>query len=177
MTTSEQMEEEAAILHEQEEREQPTAGPSFLPQRNPSPSLPVESRPGPSRPRKQPGQATHRHLPKTAYGSIEYPGPVSHASAIMNLTSQEDIDNCFNTSTGTNSLLELHYRKDKMGAPVRGYRVASQKLLVKVVKRKRKDGEGGVFTTEVVGPVNHTVRFRCESPALVLVLGLNDSYG
>jgi general transcription factor 3C polypeptide 5 (transcription factor C subunit 1) len=60
--------------------------------------------------------------------------------------------------------LEVHYRKDKMGAPVRGYRVSSQKLLVKVVKRKRKDGKGGVFTTEVIGPINQTVRFRCRSP-------------
>lgn len=144
--------------------EQPTAGPSRSPTQNLEYHLPQNpaERPGPSRPRKQPGLATHRHLPKTAYGSIEYPGPVSHAAAITDTTSQEEIDTCFNTSSGTNALLEVHYRKDKMGAPVRGYRVASQKLLVKVVKRRRKDGQGGVFTTEVVGPVNHTVRFRCE---------------
>ena len=154
------------VSHGYEASEQPTAGPSRPPTQNSEsylPQNPVE-RPGPSRPRKQPGSATHRHLPKTAYGSIEYPGPVSHAAAITDLTSQAEIDTCFNTSSGTNALLEVHYRKDKMGAPVRGYRVASQKLLVKVVKRRRKDGEGGVFTTEVVGPVNHTVRFRCKFP-------------
>lgn len=154
-------------MNRYESSEQPFAGPSRPPAQNPEPRFPQNpvERPGPSRPRKQPGLATHRHLPKTAYGSIEYPGPVSHAAAIMDLTSQEEIDTCFNTSSGTNALLEVHYRKDKMGAPVRGYRVASQKLLVKVVKRRRKDGQGGVFTTEVVGPVNHTVRFRCECPS------------
>ena len=154
-------------MQDGQERDQPTAGPSQLPSQNesalpPTAYIPAESRPGPSRPRKQAGQAAHRHLPKTAYGSIEYPGPVSHVSAITNLTSQEEIDTCFNTSSGSNPLLEIHYRKDKTGAPARGYRVNSQKLLVKVVKRKRKDGEGGVFTTEVVGPINHTVRFRCK---------------
>jgi hypothetical protein len=136
----------------------PIAGPSRT-----SPPPTTEQRPTTSR-RKQPGLATYRHLPKTAYGSIEYPGPVSHASAITDLTSQDDIDTCFNAPSGDNSLLEVHYRKDKMGAPVRGYRVSSQKLLVKVVKRKRKDGKGGVFTTEVIGPINQTVRFRCRSP-------------
>jgi len=160
-------EDPSTMAHGYDTTEQPTAGPSRLPAHNSEyhlPQNPVE-RPGPSRPRKQPGLATHRHLPKTAYGSIEYPGPVSHAAAITDLTSQEEIDTCFNTSSGTNALLEVHYRKDKMGAPVRGYRVPSQKLLVKVVKKRSKDGEGGVFTTEVVGPVNHTVRFRCECPS------------
>jgi hypothetical protein len=138
----------------------PVAGPSRI-----SPPPTTEQRATTSR-RKQPGLATYRHLPKTAYGSIEYPGPVSHASAITGLASQDDIDTCFNAPSGDNSLLEVHYRKDKMGAPVRGYRVSSQKLLVKVVKRKRKDGKGGVFTTEVVGPINQTVRFRCKFPFL-----------
>jgi hypothetical protein len=167
MSATRAVEQVSNGVHGYEAPEQPSAGPSRSPVQNLEshlPQNPVE-RPGPSRPRKQPGLATHRHLPKTAYGSIEYPGPVSHAAAITDLTSQEEIDTCFNTSSGTNALLEVHYRKDKMGAPVRGYRVASQKLLVKVVKRRRKDGEGGVFTTEVVGPVNHTVRFRCECPS------------
>jgi hypothetical protein len=167
MSATEPAQDIPEAMHGYEATDQPSAGPSRSPTQNLEshhPHNPVE-RPGPSRPRKQPGLATHRHLPKTAYGSIEYPGPVSHAAAITDLTSQEEIDTCFNTSSGTNSLLEVHYRKDKMGAPARGYRVASQKLLVKVVKRRRKDGEGGVFTTEVVGPVNHTVRFRCECPA------------
>jgi general transcription factor 3C polypeptide 5 (transcription factor C subunit 1) len=98
----------------------------------------------------------------------------------------------------------MNYRADQLGAPIRGYRVGSQKLLVKVVKKRRrlreagqsrgegsssanrveadqrtgqsgeaigsdssgkgkgKDAGGGVFTTEVVGAVTQTVRFRCE---------------
>lgn len=142
------------------ERTRETASPVAGPSRISHPPT-TEQRPTTSR-RKQAGLATYRHLPKTAYGSIEYPGPVSHASAITDLSSQDDIDTCFNAPSGDNSLLEIHYRKDRMGAPVRGYRVSSQKLLVKVVKRKRKDGKGGVFTTEVVGPINQTVRFRCK---------------
>jgi general transcription factor 3C polypeptide 5 (transcription factor C subunit 1) len=106
--------------------------------------------------------APHRHFPKTAYGSIEYPGPVSAPSAILQLTSQEEINTCFNATANDNALLEINYRADKTGGPARGYRVPTQKLLVKVVKRRRKGGEGGVFTSEVVGPVSQTVRFRCE---------------
>lgn len=147
----------------------PVAGPSRI-----SPPPTTEQRPTTSR-RKQAGLATHRHLPKTAYGSIEYPGPVSHASAITDLSSQDDIDTCFNAPSGDNSLLEIHYRKDRMGAPVRGYRVSSQKLLVKVVKRKRKDGKGGVFTTEVVGPINQTVRFRCKFSSSLFPLASSGS--
>lgn len=123
--------------------EQPVAGPSRSPQKRPA------------------NIAPHRHLPKTAYASIEYPGPVSAPSAILHLASQDEINACFNAPSGENPLLEINYRADKSGGPVRGYRVPSQKLLVKVVKRRRKGGEGGVFTSEVVGPVNQTVRFRC----------------
>lgn len=125
-------------------REQPVAGPSRSPQK------------------RQPSIAPHRHLPKAAYGSIEYPGPVSAPTAILQLTSQEEINACFNATSSDNPLLEMNYRADGTGTPVRGYRVPSQKMLVKVVKRKRKGGEGGVFTSEIVGPVNQTVRFRCE---------------
>ena len=159
MSIQEMDRELGSPIREQSARETtfPVAGPSRI-----SPPPTTEQRPTTSR-RKQAGLATYRHLPKTAYGSIEYPGPVSHASAITDLSSQDDIDTCFNAPSGDNSLLESHYRKDRMGAPVRGYRVSSQKLLVKVVKRKRKDGKGGVFTTEVVGPINQTVRFRCKS--------------
>lgn len=119
---------------------------------------------GPSRmsPSRPPNVAPHRHLPKTAYGSIEYLGPVSHPSAILQLASQGDINDCFNSPSSDNPLLEIKYRTDNSGGPIRGYRVPSQKLLVKVVKRKRKNGRGGVFTSEVLGPVSQTVRFRCK---------------
>lgn len=149
----------------QDTDEQPTAGPSRL---SPSPPNPPVEKVDPIRPariarNKQPGIAPHRHLPKTAYGAIEYLGPVSHAGAILDLASQEEIDGCFNAPARENPLLELHLRKDKKGVPVKGYRIPTQKLLVKVVKRKRKDGKGGIFTSEVVGPVTQTVRYRCTS--------------
>jgi general transcription factor 3C polypeptide 5 (transcription factor C subunit 1) len=88
---------------------------------------------------------------------------MSNAETITTLATQDEIDDCFNHPAGANSELEIHYRTDRTGTPVKGYRIGTQKLLVKVVKRRRKDGKGGVFTTEVVGPISQTVRFRCES--------------
>lgn len=85
--------------------------------------------------------APHRHLPKVAYASIEYPGPVSSPSAILKLVSASDINDCFNTPLVDNPVLELNYRADQLGAPVRGYRVGSQKLLVRVIKRRRRRKE------------------------------------
>jgi hypothetical protein len=145
---------------EQDGDQQPTAGPSRL---TLSPPALEPVRPARLARNKQPGIAPHRHLPKTAFGSIEYPGPVSHAAAVLDLASQEDVDSCFNAPAKENPLLELHLRKDNMGVPIKGYRIPSQKLLVKVVKRKKKDGTGGIFTSEVVGPITQTVRYRCKS--------------
>lgn len=141
------------------------AGPSMPAPENPAQASTdrVQPEAGPSRliPSRPPNVAPHRHLPKTAYGAIEYPGPVSHPAAILQLTSQREINDCFNSPGSDNSLLEIKYKSDQSGGPIRGYRVPSQKLLIKVVKRRRKGGDGGVFTSEVMGPVNQTVRFRC----------------
>ncbi|EIW69414.1 hypothetical protein TREMEDRAFT_68676 [Tremella mesenterica DSM 1558] len=121
--------------------------------------------------------APSRHLPQQAFASIEYPGPVSHPSAILNLVSQDDINECFNAPITEGNILEMSYRPgDRSCVPVRGNKVPSQKLLLKIVKRhRRKEEEGhvsrrrgkeregaeeGVFTAEIVGPVNQTVRFR-----------------
>ena len=73
-------------------------------------------------------------------------------------------------------------RDDRNGVPLRGMRVPSQKLLLKICKKRRKTadsmdidrdlprgGKGkardmsdveGVFTAEIVGPLTQTVRFR-----------------
>lgn len=73
-------------------------------------------------------------------------------------------------------MLEMKYGGgDRDGIPVRGLRVASQKLLLKVTKRRRREdqigkgkgkaidgGEQGVFTAEIIGPITQTVRFRGE---------------
>lgn len=57
----------------------------------------------------------------------------------------------------------MKYRpEERSSVPVRGTRVQSQKVLVKVTKRRRKGQDRGVFTSEIVGSVPQTVRFRCE---------------
>ena len=121
--------------------------------------------------------APTKTYPKQSYASIEYPGPVSQAEAILKVVSQSDISECFN-STGTTieqKTLEMRYKEGDLYAnPVRGLRVPSQKLLLKVTKRRRRardqggvekgkerDGAGeGVFTAEIMGPLTQTVRFR-----------------
>ena len=120
--------------------------------------------------------APFRSFPRTAFASVEYPGPVSHPSALLRVCAQDEINECFNALVSDPKFLEMRYGgDDRNGVPVRGLRVPSQKLLLKVVRRKRteeskekgkqKDMEGtekGVFRSEVVGPITQTVRFRCE---------------
>lgn len=112
----------------------------------------------------------HR-LPKQPYTAIEYPGPVSHPAAILACASQDDINTCFNAPPASPAALELRFRGDAPGPPLRGYRIPSQKLLLKVARRRRRPtataaaAEQGVFTAEMVGTVNHTVRFVCKLPA------------
>ena len=127
--------------------------------------------------------APFRSFPKATYASLEYPSTVSHPAAILRLVSQEDIDECFNAPTTAAPQLEIRYGSTgRAGVPVRGARVPSQKLLLKLTRRRRRryedeDGEGddgmggrleqtrpgaeeGIFTSEVVGPITQTVRFR-----------------
>ncbi|KIR59944.1 general transcription factor 3C polypeptide 5 (transcription factor C subunit 1) [Cryptococcus bacillisporus CA1873] len=106
------------------------------------------------------------HLPKQPYTAIEYPGPVSHPAAILAYASQHDINACFNAPPPHPADLQLRFRGDAPGPPLRGYCIPSQKLLMKIVKRRRKPAAAthhhagqGVFRAEMVGTVNHTVRF------------------
>lgn len=116
-------------------------------------------------------KAPHRHLPRATFGSIEYPGPVSHHSALLKVVHQDDIDECFNApaTQKPQPQLELNYRPhDRSSIPVRGHRVSTAKMLVRVKRRRRRDAEDsdaeaedqGVFTADVVGTIPHTVRFR-----------------
>ncbi|WVO20802.1 uncharacterized protein IAS62_002102 [Cryptococcus decagattii] len=108
-------------------------------------------------------------LPKQPYTAIEYPGPVSDPAAILAYASQHDINACFNAPPAHPADLQLRFRADAPGPPLRGYRIPSQKLLLKILKRRKKqkpdaathhhDPDQGVFTAEMVGTVNHTVRF------------------
>ena len=127
--------------------------------------------------------APFRYYPKQALVSVEYPGPVSHPSALLKVITQNSINECFNAPIAEQRILEMSYKRDdRNGVPVKGMRVPSQKLLLKICKKRRKrtdamdiDGDAprggkgktrdmsgveGVFTAEIVGPLTQTVRFR-----------------
>jgi general transcription factor 3C polypeptide 5 (transcription factor C subunit 1) len=131
--------------------------------------------------------APYKSIPKAAFASIEYPSTVSHPAAILRLVNQEDINECFNAPSNEPAILEMRLGSmHRSGVPIRGSRVQSQKLLLKLTRRRRRrpedadetggppkgkererDGaEMGVFTSEVVGPIPHTVRFRGEPTLL-----------
>lgn len=115
------------------------------------------------------GSAPARPLPSTVFYSIEYPGYVLSTSvptAIQNLGGQSAIDTAFKRSaTKADALVELSLRPGNPFAhPVPGDVVASNHILLKVVKRRRKnptaDDLVGEYTAEAVGVVPKTVRFR-----------------
>lgn len=148
-----------------------------------------------------PSYASFRSFPKAAYASVEYPSTVSHPAAILRLVTQEDIDECFNAPPTESPQLEMRYgNMDRAGVPVRGTRVPSQKLLLKLTRRRRRryeaeDDEGdegnnlkgqggirmgaeeGIFTSEVVGPITQTVRFRGEEQHWTAGHNVDSSYG
>ena len=106
----------------------------------------------------------HRHLPKTTFGSVEYPGPVSHHSKLLTVMHQSDIDECFNAPASEQPLVEMAFRQGGGSVPVRGHRVGAAKMLVRIRRRRKREEESeGVFTAEVIGTIPHTVRFRCKS--------------
>ncbi|KAF9013348.1 RNA polymerase III transcription factor IIIC subunit-domain-containing protein [Cyathus striatus] len=120
--------------------------------------------------------APEHHLPQTAFYSVEYPGyvrPESVPLAIRNLGGQVKLDNAFRrTLPKTEALMELSLHPgNPFSHPIPGDVVPTNNILMKVVKRKRKrpaegtnatfqDGALGEYTTEVVGIVPKTVRFR-----------------
>ncbi|KAL7424034.1 tau 95 subunit of transcription factor TFIIIC [Cryptotrichosporon argae] len=94
--------------------------------------------------------------------------------SIHKVVHQEAIDECLNASEPPCSkagkvekeppALEIRYGMDavaRQGAiPVKGHRTPSRKLLVRVKRRRRRSEQTGIFTAEVVGSVNNTVRFK-----------------
>ncbi|KAL1406830.1 tau 95 subunit of transcription factor TFIIIC [Vanrija albida] len=112
-------------------------------------------------------------LPRATYRSIEYPGPVAYPDLIHNVIRPLDIEECFNANIADARQLEMRYRgagpeAERSAVPVRGTRVASQKMLVRLTKRRKKalpgqtqpPGGEGVFTVDVIGSIPQTVRFR-----------------
>lgn len=141
-----------------------------------SPEPPEEPNGSSSNAQASSSTAPTRTFPTTAFAAVEYPGSVSHPSALLKVITQDDMNECFNAPTKETKMLEMKYGGDERdGIPVRGLRVASQKLLLKVTKRRRREdqmgkgkgkaidgGEQGVFTAEIIGPITQTVRFRGE---------------
>ncbi|KAJ7047575.1 RNA polymerase III transcription factor IIIC subunit-domain-containing protein [Mycena alexandri] len=111
-------------------------------------------------------------IPQTPFYSIEYPGYVRNASvpiAVQNLGGQVALAGAFKRSTAkAEGTLELKLRPGNPFAhPVPGDVVPTNNLLLKIVKRKRKDrmdaddgSPRGEYTAEIVGSTSKTVRFR-----------------
>ncbi|KAG6833759.1 hypothetical protein H0H87_001191 [Tephrocybe sp. NHM501043] len=114
-------------------------------------------------------QAPDHPLPQIPYYSIEYPGyvrPTSIHLAVSNLGGQSALDSAFKRAASrTETLLELKLRPDQPFAhPVPGDVVPTNNILLKVVKKRRKDrledGPIGEYIAEVVGIIPKTARFR-----------------
>jgi general transcription factor 3C polypeptide 5 (transcription factor C subunit 1) len=119
--------------------------------------------------------APEHPIPATPFYSIEYPGYVRTTSvpiAVQNLGGQAALGNAFKRSAAkTEGTLELKLRPGNPFAhPVPGDIVPTNNLVLKVVKRKRKnrmDSDDGAlqgeYTAEIVGSTSKTVRFRSAS--------------
>jgi general transcription factor 3C polypeptide 5 (transcription factor C subunit 1) len=114
--------------------------------------------------------ASEHRLPSTVLYSVEYPGyvlPTSIPHAIRTLGGQSQLESAFKRSK-EDSLLELNLRPGNPFAhPVTGTIVGTNNILLRVVKRKRKqrlsfeqDGKLGEYKVEAVGIITKTARFR-----------------
>lgn len=126
--------------------------------------------------------APERPLPQLPFYSVEYPGyvrPTSIPIAIESLGGQSKLDNAFKRKT--EALLELHLRPSNPFAhPIPGDVVATNNILLKVTKRKRKrrhdtpeDGAIGEYKVDAVGVISKTVRFRSMSFLVLSCAKLN----
>ena len=105
--------------------------------------------------------------------SVEYPGyvkPTSVPLAIDKLGGPSQVYAAFQKNgSRPGSVLGLNLStSDPFSHPVNVEVIPSNNLLMKVVKRKRKEKDAGgnivgEYTTEVVGAVTKTARFRSES--------------
>lgn len=102
-------------------------------------------------------QAPSLFLPQTAFYSVEYPGYVNSLPNALATLPQTGLDNAFRR---TATALELHLRpNDPFAHPLHGDVIKTSNLVLRVVKRKRKDGRGE-YTADVVGNIGKTARFR-----------------
>lgn len=107
-------------------------------------------------------------LPNSEFYSVEYPGYVQSSSislAIETLGGQKTIDMAFK-SKRKEAIMECTLRPgNPFSHPIHGETVPSNKILLKIVKRKLKtpsadDKYTGEFTAEAIGTVPKTARFR-----------------
>ncbi|KNZ74435.1 Transcription factor tau subunit sfc1 [Termitomyces sp. J132] len=114
-------------------------------------------------------QAPAYPLPQTPFYSIEYPGyvrPTSVSLAVSNLGGQSVLDSAFKRAASkTETLIELKLRPEQPFAhPVPGDVVPTNNILLKIVKKRRKnrleDGAIGEYTAEAIGVIPKTARFR-----------------
>ncbi|KAF5387778.1 hypothetical protein D9615_000215 [Tricholomella constricta] len=137
-----------------------------------SSSLTPTATPPESRPYSAP-EAPEHPLPQVPFYSIEYPGyvgPTSVPLALSNLGGQSTLDSAFKRAASkTETLIELKLRPGQPFAhPVPGDVVATNNILLKIVKRRRKkrlngemsDGAVGEYTAEALGIIPKTARFR-----------------
>ncbi|KAJ7431284.1 RNA polymerase III transcription factor IIIC subunit-domain-containing protein [Mycena galericulata] len=111
-------------------------------------------------------------IPAIPFYAIEYPGYVRTTSvpiAVQNLGGQAALDRAFKRSAAKSEAnLELKLRPgNPFSHPVPGDVVPTNNLVLKVVKRKRKNrmdaddgGFQGEYTANIVGSTSKTVRFR-----------------
>lgn len=123
---------------------------------------------------RPPSEARQLPLPPNTFYSVEYPGfvrPTSVPQAVRNLGGQSSLENAFKRSaTKEETLVELRLRPDNpFSHPIPGDVAATNCILLKVVKKKRKRRPGqnggtdaiiGEYKTEAVGVIPKTVRFR-----------------
>ncbi|ORZ17950.1 RNA polymerase III transcription factor IIIC subunit-domain-containing protein [Absidia repens] len=93
---------------------------------------------------------------------VEYPGIVKNIDRVLEtLGGERAISQAYGSSDS--EPLELRYRpKDPFCHAINGSMVPSSRVLVKVTRRRRKDQpeDEGQLTTEVVGTIPQTCRFR-----------------
>ncbi|KAF8592376.1 hypothetical protein K439DRAFT_1655910 [Ramaria rubella] len=123
-----------------------------------------------------PSQEAHAYpLSQQHFYSVEYPGYVASASvprAIRTLGGQACIDRAFRRvkrNEDLGNLVDLKFRPENpFSHPVPGDVTTTNNLLLKVVKRKRRQinssedilAETGEYTAELVGNIPKTLRFR-----------------
>lgn len=117
-------------------------------------------------------------VPPTSFVSVEYPGPLrsadAHANALRAVGGLKAVTYSVNQDqVGPDGVgLELNLRPDEIFShPITGEAVATNNVLLRVVKRRRKNprrgpdgtivqGEEGVYSVEAVGAIRRTFRFR-----------------